>query len=112
MAQPDARAWWADVEDVRERIEQRRAAEPARATPVPVASVAADGPSAGAPRGGDRRTVRISGRGATAPVVRPLVVAHHRTPRGIDAVARHPDRLAGWAALLGLVLVLVATVTH
>jgi hypothetical protein len=30
----------------------------------------------------------------------------------MDAATRRPDRIAGWAALLGLVLVLVSTATH
>jgi hypothetical protein len=57
--------------------------------------------------------VQITGRGsAAAPVPRPLVVTRQRQPRIVDAATRSPDRIAGWAALLGLVLVLVSTVTH
>lgn len=104
MSQPEARAWWADVEDLRERIEERRAVE--RADLAPVAPVAAErGPA-------PRRTVQITGRTAAAPTPRPLVATRQRQPRTLDAATRRPDRIAGWAALLGLVLVLVSTATH
>jgi len=102
MSQPEARAWWADVEDLRERIELRREAE--HRTPDPVAAV----PQTPGPR----RTVQITGRPASAPAPRPLVAARQRPSRAMDAATRRPDRIAGWAALLGLVLVLVSTATH
>ena len=103
MSQPEARAWWADVEDLRERIELRREAErPARGT----ASRPRPAPS---PRA---RTVQITGRPASAPAPRPLVASRQRPTRAMDAATRRPDRIAGWAALLGLVLVLVSTATH
>jgi hypothetical protein len=102
MSQPEARAWWADVEDLRERIELRREVE--HRTPDPVATP---------PRpAGPRRTVQITGRPAAAPAPRPLVAARQRPTRAMDAATRRPDRIAGWAALLGLVLVLVSTATH
>ncbi len=101
MAQPEARAWWADVEHLRDGIEQRRAAD--RTPRAPAADLA---PPA------TRRTVRITGRAAAAPAPRPLVVARQRPPRALDAATRRPDRIAGWAALLGLVLVLVSTATQ
>ena len=100
MSQPEARAWWADVEDLRERIELRREAE--HRTPAPVTTRAA------APR----RTVQITGRPVSAPPPRPLVASRQRPTRVVDAATRRPDRIAGWAALLGLVLVLVSTATH
>jgi len=102
MSQPEARAWWADVEDLRERIELRREAE--HRTPTPVSTA----PRAAAPR----RTVQITGRPVSAPAPRPLVAARQRPTRVMDAATRRPDRIAGWAALLGLVLVLVSTATH
>ena len=102
MSQPEARAWWADVEDLRERIELRREAEDR--TPAPVAAV----PRVAAPR----RTVQITGRPVSAPPPRPLVASRQRPTRVVDAATRRPDRIAGWAALLGLVLVLVSTATH
>lgn len=98
MAHPEARAWWADVEHLRDGFEQRRADDTA--------------PAVTAPRPVARRTVQITGRGAAAPAPRPLVASRHRPPRPLDAATRRPDRIAGWAALLGLVLVLVSTATH
>jgi hypothetical protein len=100
MAQPEARAWWADVEHLRDGIEQRR-----------VSAAAPDAP-AHDPGSAPRRTVQITGRGAAAPAPRPLMVTRERPPRALDAATRRPDRIAGWAALLGLVLVLVSTATH
>jgi hypothetical protein len=102
MSQPEARAWWADVEDVRERIELRREAE--ERSPAPVATAT----RAVAPR----RTVQITGRPVSAPAPRPLVASRERPTRAMDVATRRPDRIAGWAALLGLVLVLVSTATH
>ena len=104
MSQPEARAWWADVEDLRERIELRREAEHRIPTPTPISTA----PRAGAPR----RTVQITGRPVSAPAPRPLIAARQRPTRVMDAATRRPDRIAGWAALLGLVLVLVSTATH
>ena len=101
MAQPEARAWWADVEHLRDGIEQRRATTPAR-----------DSASAEITPPAPRRTVQITGRGAAAPASRPLVATRQRPSRAVDAATRRPDRIAGWAALLGLVLVLVSTATH
>jgi hypothetical protein len=102
MSQPEARAWWADVEDLRERIELRREAEDRMPAPVATAARAA------APR----RTVQITGRPVSAPAPRALVTSRQRPARAMDAATRRPDRIAGWAALLGLVLVLVSTATH
>ena len=107
MPQSEARAWWADVQDVRETIERRRAAERAadRApTRRPGAAGSARGagrathpaqrsrrrpdarrplhlPAQPAPASG-RRTVEITGRPATAPPV---------------AAARAAEREAGGA---------------
>ncbi len=102
MSQPEARAWWADVEDLRERIELRREAEDRTPTSVAIA------PRAAVPR----RTVQITGRPVSAPAPRPLVASRQRPTRAMDAATRRPDRIAGWAVLLGLVLVLVSTATH
>lgn len=104
MSQPEARAWWADVEDLRERIESRRAG--ARPSPSPEPGTAAPGHPAG------RRTVTITGHPATGPAPRPLVPGRERPPRAVAAATRSPDRIAGWAALLGLVLVLVSTASN
>ncbi len=101
MSQKEATAWWAEVEHLRERIEQRdNAAETQAAAPRP---------SAARPR----RTILIAGRGAPAPAVgaRPLVdVGRDRPSRPtVHRAAQRPDRVAMWAVLLGLALMLVAT---
>lgn len=118
MSQPEARAWWAEVEDLRETIERRRAGQdrfvssPAAVAPVdvhprPITHLA---PAVARPQA--RRTVRISGHVGEPPQPRPLAVARVRQPRALQTAGQRPDRIAGWAALLGLVLVLVSTITH
>ena len=119
MSQSEARAWWADVEDVRERIERRResaAAQPAASRPAlravpggqqPDHDAVSDDATPAAPA---RRTVRINGRGAQPPAPRRLVDTDRRRPplSPADRVAHRPDRIALWAVFLGAVLVLVA----
>lgn len=96
------RAWWADVEEVRERIEGRRAAELEQRPAI-------------------RRTVSITGHPAEqVPTLRlvkdtseqpdGLPVRSRRRPplRAIDRIGPRPDRIASWAVLLGVMLV-VAT---
>jgi hypothetical protein len=105
MPQSEARAWWADVEHLREGLEGRRRASAPAETPAP---------SPAAPRAPHaRRTVQISGRPAPAPAPRRLVEVERRrpAPRPIDRVAHRPDRLALWAAVLGFALVLVAAMS-
>jgi hypothetical protein len=166
MPQSEARAWWADVQDVRETIERRRAAEqaaevhaPARragagtadhrelqrsrashghaATARPVRparrSAAARRAHGGVRRplelpsqsqpAGDRRTVEITGRPVparvpsahTAPVTAapdaafPLRHSRRRiSPSPAERLAHRPDRIAAWAAVLGLAMMIVA----
>jgi hypothetical protein len=69
------------------------------------------GPDAAALSG--RRTVEIRGRTVPAPAVpRSLDLDRRRPPRRvIERVGPRPDRLALWALLLGLVLILVAVGT-
>jgi len=69
----EARAWWAEVEDVqmRERIERRRVA-----------------------------AQRMAPRGRRRPPRRP-----------VERVGGRPDRIAGWAVGLGLLLLTVATLS-
>lgn len=165
MPQSEARAWWADVQDVRETIERRRAAEQAAPTHAPgrrAAGAAAgdrerqrsrpahaqhavarpvrrSGSGArrahGAPRrplhlpgpqpaATDRRTVEITGRTVPAPGVSagrvtdpagapqpafPLRGAGRRPSlSAAERLAHRPDRIAAWAAVLGLALMVVA----
>jgi hypothetical protein len=139
MSHTEARAWWSDVEDVRERIERRRAAAagvhptdgslalapasrprrddvPAPARPalrvLPDTGTADERPRV-------RRTVQITGHGAAAPAIRPLVAHEGVSPRPrrrpapgpMRHASHHPDRIAAWAVLLGIVLIVVAFAT-
>jgi hypothetical protein len=61
-----------------------------------------------------RRTVEIRGRTVPAPAVpRSLELDRTRRParRAVVRVGPRPDRLAMWALLMGLVLILVALST-
>ena len=79
----------------------------------------ADGRFAGEPSSGPRvkgsatpgrRTVEIRGRTVPAPMVpRPIASDRRRPPRrAIERVGARPDRVAMWALLMGLMLILVA----
>ena len=129
MAHTEARAWWADVEhlrDVYERTDEaRRRADRAdlearHATRErPHAEI--DAPRTAARRGGHvkgtaipaRRTVEIRGRTVPAPAVpRTVELDRRRPPRSpLERVGARPDRLAMWALLMGIVLILVAVGT-
>ncbi len=60
----------------------------------------------------DRRTVRISGHGAEAYVsrngTRPSSAQRHRNLRPYERTGFRPDRVAMWAVLLGVMLMLAA----
>ncbi|HUN78908.1 MAG TPA: hypothetical protein VMU32_08315 [Solirubrobacteraceae bacterium] len=100
----EARAWWAEVEDVRERIERRRAREagPTRRG-VRVVSPGVH------PLPSYLRSVERAGEGADA---RGSVtgLAARRRPRARPAqlVGQRPDRIASWAVALGFLLLLAA----
>jgi hypothetical protein len=129
MAQTEARAWWADVEhlrDVYERTDEarRRADDVARHAPRERQhSEAEAGRPAAATRRGThakgtpipaRRTVEIRGRTVPPPAIpRSSVEIDRRRPsrRPIERVGPRPDRLAMWALLMGIVLILVAVAT-
>lgn len=131
MAHTEARAWWADVEHLRDAYERtdearRRAertdlethhaarerthveAEPAGRQPAPRRGGHAKGTAIPA-----RRTVEIRGRTVPAPAVPRVVEVDRRRParRPIERVGTRPDRLAMWALLMGIVLILVAVGT-
>ena len=164
MPQNEARSWWADVADVRESIERRRAGDAPASAPadpgdelahvrarramaarknparfereaprrtgrfdrepgprtVPSAQPAAPQPSATAPPAGaphrplvvpvERRTVQITGHpGARAGISGLFEVERRRAVRRpVERIGPKPDRLAMWAVLLGLFLILVA----
>jgi len=91
----EAREWWADVEDVRERIERRRAD---------------DGASVWRARG--VREVRPGPRlMLVRPSAPPSPSATRRRrprPRAAQRLGPRPDIFAAWAVALGVVLVAVA----
>lgn len=131
MAHTEARAWWADVEhlqDVYARTDEarRRAdradddarhagrerehvdAEAIRPTATPRRGAHPKGTAIPA-----RRTVEIRGRTVPAPAVPRNVEIERRRPprRPIERVGARPDRVAMWALMMGLVLILVAVGT-
>ncbi|HEV2998706.1 MAG TPA: hypothetical protein VGX16_06320 [Solirubrobacteraceae bacterium] len=130
--QAEARVWWADVEDVRERIERRRLVESAAERRASSARARRGAHEPVAVERGPRRTVSISGH-ARAPVgVSPRRIAERglaeqglptrgaprlrrgrRRPRRrpVDRVGGRPDRLAGWAVALGLLMMSLAMIS-
>jgi hypothetical protein len=116
-----ARAWWADVEDVRERIERKRERE--RRTQR--TALVSDGRAvAGAPavrrgvrdvRPGRHLMVVPSGRpvpsGLPAQGDAPLFAHRRRRRRALRRVGPRPDRVAAWAVVLGFALVLAAALS-
>jgi hypothetical protein len=131
MAHIEARAWWADVEHLRDDYE-RTAEARRRADLADVAArrgsrerphVEADAARAATPpRRGERahgtaiparRTVEIRGRTVPAPIVPRSVEVERRRPprRAVERVGPRPDRVAMWALLMGIVLILVAVGT-
>lgn len=158
MAHPQARAWWADVQHLRDDYERtdearrradqhdlasrratrerdqiqadggpthtvrreepaapagRRAPESTRASrrgehdELPEARSVPWVRGAGAP---GRQTIEIRGRTIPAPALsRGLDVERRRPPRrAVDRFGARPDRVAMWALLMGLALILVA----
>jgi hypothetical protein len=147
MSQAPARAWWAEVEHLREAAERRRAeqsqaSEPqvrpgsARRLDGAASSDRATGPApdpATGPAAAQRRTVKIRGQAIPTAPVRPLHEAgdgelaaivvdgpwtgsrstSRRRPRrrAAERVGHRPDRIALWAFLVGLLLVIIAAAT-
>ncbi len=158
MAHPQARAWWADVEHLRDDYERtdeaRRRADQhdlaARRATRERGQIAADAGRAHTSRRGEpaapvarqvpepartsrrgehddlldahstprvrgagapgRETIEIRGRTVPAPALqRGLDVERRRPPRrAINRLGARPDRVAMWALLMGLALILVA----
>jgi hypothetical protein len=99
----EARAWWADVEDVRERIERRRDGERRAAT-------AAGRSTAPAMRRGVRE-IRPGQRLMLVERAAPPPPRDSRRRPRLSAAQRvgpRPDMIAAWAVALGFLLVAVA----
>jgi hypothetical protein len=108
MSRSNAQAWWADVEDFRESIEARRAAE--------------QQDTRGSEHG-TRRTVSITGHPAGSArqltllrdadeTPSQLAPTRRRPPRRVtDRLGTRPDRIAAWAVLLGFAIVLGTILT-
>lgn len=140
MGHIEAPAWWADVQhlrDVHERTDEarrladladRRASLDRTADPRHEIRERRQGDSEivrqSPPRRGPhvkgsalpaRRTIEIRGRTVPAPSVpRSSVELDRRRPpsrRAVERIGARPDRLAMWALLMGLVLILVAVGT-
>ena len=118
MTQTQARAWWADVEHLREDLERRR--DERRAPLVPVDDVLDGWPGRRAAVVGER-VGRARAGGALGPpprthaeVVRLPVsprARRRRRARGAGQLGQRPDRLALWALVMGIVLLLAAVTT-
>jgi hypothetical protein len=132
MAHTEARAWWTDVEHLQgvyartdeARRRADRADDAARHVSRERQPVEADAarPAASARRGAHpkgtaipaRRTIEIRGRTVPAPAVpRSSTEIERRRPtrRPVERVGARPDRVAMWAMLMGIVLILVAVGT-
>lgn len=104
----EAREWWADVYEVRERIERRRARE------------SAGGVRSGAPRRRGVREVRTGPRLSLVPAHPDAEDAQRQRmdgqdrqrrrprPRPVQRIGPRPDRIAAWAVALGLLLLVLA----
>jgi hypothetical protein len=119
MSQSQARAWWADVEHLHERFEREREAVPRRRferereapprrrfepDPDRAPAAAQHRPAA------QRRTVKIRGQAIPSVSARRLVEVERRRPpvRAVDRARLRPDRIALWAVVLGLFLIVAA----
>jgi hypothetical protein len=103
----EAHAWWAEVEDVRERIERRRARERrVMERRVSINDRATVAPAA-------RRGVREIRPGRRLMLVEtaappPREARRRPRPRAAQRVGPRPDRIAAWAVVLGFLLVAAA----
>ncbi len=104
MSQAEGRAWWVEVEHLREPLERRRAAH----QPEP-----------------SRRTVRIRGQAIAGTSARQLHATNEPPPprrldplprerprrRAPDRLGSRPDRIAAWAVVFGLMMAVIAAAT-
>jgi LPS O-antigen subunit length determinant protein (WzzB/FepE family) len=102
--QAEARSWWADVEHLRDAIEERRATTPEESMDARYERVHRQ------ERQERRRTVQITGRPVSS--MRLVEVERRRPPRTpIERLGPRPDRIAMWAVLLGIFCCIVALTT-
>jgi hypothetical protein len=103
----EARTWWAEVDDVRERIERRRASEGGHARRG--VRVVRPGSHAAAARlvSLDSQMAATAAHGARR-VSGPSGSRRRPRQRPAQLVGPRPDRIASWAAALGFLLVLAA----
>lgn len=113
----EARVWWDEVEEVRRRIERRRASEQRSAPRVrelrPISGVARAAPwpqpaRERSPARGRPARERLLGRTRLPANGR---MPRRPRPRMARRVGPRPDRIAAWAVWLGLVLVVVAVLS-
>jgi hypothetical protein len=101
----EARAWWAEVEQVRERIERRRASE--------------SGDPRALRRTPTRRGVRELRTGPRLTLVRTEApdpaertqLRRRPRPRAAQRIGPRPDRIAAWAVALGVLLLVLAVLS-
>lgn len=103
----EARAWWAEVDDIRERIEYRRAREGGQARRG--VRVVRPGAHAGMAHIAslDARVSAHAAHGARR-VSGSSTARRRPRPRPAQLVGPRPDRIASWAVALGLLLLLAA----
>lgn len=111
-----AHAWWAEVEDVRERIERKRERERRAHHGVPAGRDGRPAVSAPAVRRGVRevrpgRHLMVVPSGRPVPGDAPLFAHRRRRRRTLQRVGPRPDRVAAWAVVLGVALVLAAVLS-
>jgi len=131
MAHTEARAWWAEVEhlqgsyartdEARRRADRAddiarhalRERQPGEVEAVRPAAAARPGSHPKGTAIPARRTVEIRGRTVSAPAVpRTTEIERRRPPRRpVERIGARPDRVAMWALLMGIVLILVAVGT-
>jgi hypothetical protein len=126
MSHTATRPWWAEVEHLRPaeddertrprrsgRFERRPGQPGGRRHPEPEVWLDSTEPERDKPKP-ERRTIEIRGQVDKA---LPPITSHgpgpqrHRTVRPSERVGPRPDRVALWAVLLGLLLILVAAIS-
>lgn len=108
----EARSWWADVEDVRVRIERRRAreGEARRQAGGNASAVRAPATRRGVREVRPGRHLMVVPSGVPAPGSSGTSAAVRRRPRPrmTQRLGPRPDRVAAWAVVLGFASVIAA----